>query len=152
MSLFIPRSKTDQAGEGAHAWLSSRAVEALDAWLKLAEITESYVFRSLSYRVGLSQHTTEGTVSRILKERAGADLDRLAETDQIPKEQRDQLADAISGHSLRVGCDQDLFAAGVNIGAIMQGLRWTNPKPPLAYARHLAPATSKLAAKMRQVR
>lgn len=152
MSLFIPRSKTDQAGEGARAWLSSRAVEALDAWLKLTEISEGYVFRSLSYRVSASEHLTEGTVSRILKERAAEYLDRLVEDEQITKDLRDQLVRSISGHSLRVGCDQDLFAAGVDIGAIMQGLRWTNPKQPLAYARHLAPATSKLAAKMRQIR
>ena len=152
MALFIPRSKTDQAGEGARAWLSSRAVSALDAWLALTEITEGFVFRSLSYRVGAQEHLTEGTVSRIIKARAAAYLDQLVADEQISKGQRDQLVRSISGHSLRVGCDQDLFAAGVDIGAIMQGLRWTNPKQPLAYARHLAPATSKLAAKMRQVR
>jgi hypothetical protein len=62
------------------------------------------------------------------------------------------IVEQTSAHSVRVGCDQDLFAAGVDIGAIMQALRWTTPRQPLAYARHLAPVTSKLAAVMRKVR
>jgi len=62
------------------------------------------------------------------------------------------IVTSISSHSLRVGCDQDLFAAGVEIGAIIQGLRWRSPKQPLAYARHLAPSSSKLAATMRKLR
>jgi hypothetical protein len=69
----------------------------------------------------------------------------------LPMEEAESIVAATSAHSLRVGCDQDLFAADVDIGAIMQGLRWTNPKQPLAYARHLAPASSKLAAVMRKI-
>src|SRR3546814_12386318 len=69
-----------------------------------------------------------------------------------PNGKINEIVDATSAHSLRVGCDQDLFAAGVDLGAIMQGLRWTSPKQPLAYARHLAPATSKLASRSEERR
>jgi site-specific recombinase XerD len=151
-SLFIPRSKTDQESEGAWAWLSARSVRHLDAWTKAAEITEGHVFRALSYRVGARGHLTEGTVSRILKARLRAYLASLIERGTMIAEDADAIVRQMSAHSVRIGCDQDLFAAGVDIGAIMQALRWTSPRQPLAYARHLVPVTSQHAALMRKVR
>lgn len=150
-SLFLPRSKTDQEGEGARAWLSARSVQYLDQWIALAELTEGFVFRSLAYRVGAAGHLAEGAVSKIIKNRLRRYLTALADKGLLPHIKINEIVEATSAHSLRVGCDQDLFAAGVDIGAIMQGLRWTSPKQPLAYARHLAPATSKLAATMRGI-
>ena len=150
-SLFVPRSKTDQEGEGARAWLSKRSVQFLDQWIEFADITEGFIFRPLSHRVGAAGHLAEGAVSKIIKDRLRAYLITLADAGTIPHVKINEIVDATSAHSLRVGCDQDLFAAGVDLGAIMQGLRWTSPKQPLAYARHLAPATSKLAATMRQI-
>lgn len=151
-SLFIPRSKTDQEGEGARAWLSSRSVAYLKEWLEAADLTEGYVFRALSYRIGAHGHLSDGAVGKILKARLKTYLNTLAEAGLTTGEKAEELISASSAHSLRVGCDQDLFAAGVDIGAIMQGLRWSNPKQPLAYARHLAPTTSKLAQTMRNVK
>ena len=150
-SLFLPRSKTDQEGEGARAWLSARSVALLDAWLELAGLTNGYVFRALSYRVGSAGHLSEGAVSKILKARLRRYLDESVAEGLLQPIEAAAIVAATSAHSLRVGCDQDLFAAGVDLGAIMQGLRWTNPKQPLAYARHLAPGTSKLAAAMRSI-
>lgn len=150
-SLFVPRSKTDQEGEGARAWLSVRSVRYLDQWIEFAGIEEGYIFRPLSHRVGASGHLAEGAVSKILKSRLRKYLASLADAGQIPQNAINEIVSQTSAHSLRVGCDQDLFAAGVDLGSIMQGLRWTNPKQPLAYARHLAPATSKLASTMRKL-
>jgi site-specific recombinase XerD len=151
-SLFIPRSKTDQEGEGARAWLSARSIDYLDEWLMLAQIVEGFVFRSLSYRVSERGHLSEAAVGAILKTRLDTYLRDLERDGQISPVEREAVVKATSSHSMRVGCDQDLFAAGLDIGAIMQGLRWGNPKQPLAYARHLAPSTSKLAALMRRAR
>lgn len=150
-SLFVPRSKTDQEGEGARAWLSARSVTLVDAWLERADLSEGYVFRPISYRVGAGGHLSEGAVAKILKERLRAYLSSEVEQGRLEHREVEAIVAATSAHSLRVGCDQDLFAAGVDLGAIMQGLRWTSPKQPLAYARHLAPATSKLAAAMRSI-
>ncbi|MBB5711868.1 tyrosine-type recombinase/integrase [Sphingomonas xinjiangensis] len=151
-SLFIPRSKTDQESEGGWAWLSARSVRHLNAWIKVAKIAEGHVFRPLSYRVGARGHLGEGTVSRILKSRLRQYLGDLVERGTMTGEEAATIVAQTSAHSVRVGCDQDLFAAGVDIGAVMQALRWTSPRQPLAYARHLAPATSKAAALMRRVR
>lgn len=150
-ALFIPRSKTDQEGEGARAWLSRRSIGHLDAWIETAALTSGYVFRPLSYRVGLTGHLTEGSVSIILKQHLRAYLGTKVEEGLLDLAEAEAIVQSTSAHSLRVGCDQDLFAAGVDLGAIMQGLRWTNPKQPLSYARHLAPGTSKLAAAMRRI-
>jgi integrase len=150
-SLFILKSKTDQEGEGARVWLSRRSVAHLDAWLAVCGIEEGYVFRPLSYRVGRDEHLYPGAVSKILKARMTAFLQKLVTEGVLTEEQAVMVIANTSAHSFRVGCDQDLFAAGVDIGAIMQGLRWTSPKQPLAYARHLAPATSKLASIMRKI-
>lgn len=149
-SLFIPRSKTDQEGEGARAWLSERSVAYLDEWLALTEIDEGFVFKSLSYRVSERGHLSEAAVGAILKSRLDAYLGELEKAGEISAAERKAIVQTSSSHSMRVGCDQDLFATGLDIGAIMQGLRWSNPKQPLAYARHLAPSTSKLAAMMRR--
>lgn len=150
-SLFILKSKTDQEGEGARVWLSRRSVAHLDAWLAVSRIEDGYVFRPLSYRVGRQEHLYPGAVSKILKARMKAFLAPLVSEGVLTNDQAVMVIANTSAHSFRVGCDQDLFAAGVDIGAIMQGLRWTSPKQPLAYARHLAPATSKLASIMRKV-
>src|SRR3546814_2814218 len=69
----------------------------------------------------------------------------LADAGTIPHVKINEIVSATSAHPLRVGCDQDLFAAGVDIGAIMQGLRWTSPKQPLRSEEH----TSELQSLMR---
>lgn len=48
--LRIRRSKGDQEGEGATAYLSPRSVAALQAWLERAEIGEGPVFRRVIVR------------------------------------------------------------------------------------------------------
>lgn len=90
-------------------------------------------------------------MSKILKQRLRDYFVGLVDKGELEADAVDKIVEATSAHSLCVGCEQDLFAAGVDLGAIMQGLRWTNPKQPLAYARHLAPATSKLASTMRKL-
>ena len=48
--LSIPRSKGDQEGEGATAYLSPRTVGALAAWLEAAGIEHGPVFRRVNVR------------------------------------------------------------------------------------------------------
>jgi integrase len=151
-SLFLPRSKTDQEGEGARVWLSARTMQHVAAWQDAARLIAGYLFRPLSYRVSPAGHLSEGAVAKILKQRLAEHLAPLVERGELKASDAEAIVRDVSAHSLRVGCDQDLFAAGVDIGAIMQGLRWTSPRQPLAYARHLAPASSKLAAVMRSIR
>ena len=48
--LAIDRHRGDQDGEGATAYLSPRSVEAINAWLKAAEIEEGAIFRRVIVR------------------------------------------------------------------------------------------------------
>ncbi|OHD03714.1 MAG: integrase [Sphingomonadales bacterium RIFCSPLOWO2_12_FULL_63_15] len=48
--LSIPRSKGDQEGEGATAYLSPRTVRAIAAWLDAAGIEKGQVFRRVNVR------------------------------------------------------------------------------------------------------
>ena len=48
--LSIPRSKGDQEGEGATAYLSPRTVRAITTWLEAAEIKGGAVFRRVNVR------------------------------------------------------------------------------------------------------
>jgi integrase len=151
-SLFLPRSKTDQEGEGARVWMSAATMEHVAAWRRVAELDTGYIFQSLSDRVSAHGHLSESAVSKILKGRLRQHLGRLVSLKDMSEEEAAKIVSAVSSHSMRVGCDQDLIAGGADIGAIMQGLRWKSPRQALAYARHLAPGTSKLAALMRKVR
>ena len=47
-TIFAPRSKTDQSGEGHYGYLSNETAELLTRWLEKANITEGFVFRKLS--------------------------------------------------------------------------------------------------------
>lgn len=148
-ALHIPHSKTDQEGEGATAWLSSRSMDLLSKWTEAAGITEGYIFRSLSPRKSASGHLDPASISRIIKARVAAGIKARSGVEDGALV--DRVVQSFSGHSLRVGCDQDLVAAGVGLPAIMQALRWKSPRQPLAYARHLAAATSPAAAAIRSL-
>lgn len=59
----------------------------------------------------------------------------------LPDLTRDDLAfwlARISGHSTRVGLNQDLFVAGEDLAGIMDTLRWKSLRMPLVYNRNLA--------------
>jgi integrase len=53
--LFLPRSKTDQMGEGAYAWLSPDSMRRIAAWQQVSEIDEGVLFR----RVGVDRRRAD---------------------------------------------------------------------------------------------
>lgn len=66
-----------------------------------------------------------------------------------------RLLKGISGHSTRVGLNQNLFAAGEDLAGIMDALRWKSPRTPLAYNRNLAAeagAVGRLIGRMERLR
>lgn len=56
----------------------------------------------------------------------------------LTREDLDHWLARISGHSTRVGLNQDLFVAGEDLAGIMDALRWKSPRMPLVYNRNLA--------------
>lgn len=132
-SIHITRSKTDQDGEGAHAYVSKDTMQRIDTWIACAEICDGPLFVSIGPNAG-GERLRSGDIARIMKRRAqAAGLEN---------------AERISGHSARVGASQDAVAAGIDILAIQQAGRWKSARMPARYGERLAVkrgAASKLA-------
>ena len=114
--IQLPRSKTDQTGDGLVRALPSGStgacpVEALTAWLDGAEITEGPVFRPVN-RWGhiLPKQLTPGAINECLKKHG-----RTCGFDFIP---------TLSSHSLRRGMATASAKAGANFKDIKKQGGW----------------------------
>lgn len=147
--LHLPRSKTDQTGQGAWVWLSRSTMTKLDAWQTASGIVEGPVFRrvgvdrrsaaatalaSITYTVGDRPLTRQG-VTGIYRRLVAAAIDAGATA--VSAADAYTLVRAISTHSLRVGLVHDLFAAGEDGSGIALALRWSSPTTALRYGRKL---------------
>lgn len=133
-TIRIRRSKTDQDGQGAEAWLSAETMAALAAWRAVAPQWPAgpdgegprtregdFLFCHLS-RSGAGERMSTEAVRRVVARRTG---------------EANPLAVGFSGHSLRVGAAQDLLAAGVDLPGLMQAGRWSSPVMPARYTERL---------------
>ena len=129
-TVTIRRSKTDQLGEGATAYVGPEAYAALTAWLHEAALTSGPVFRAVSAhgRVGATALHAQ-KVPAILKKLAGRAAPQLRRLGLDPAQ--------VSGHSGRVGMAQDLVGAGLELPAIMQAGRWKTSAMVARYAERL---------------
>src|SRR3546814_14286256 len=66
--LEIPRSKTDQEGEGSVVWLSAETMGRLSAWLTASAITDGAVFR----RINILTNKGEDEGQEVLRHHIGA--------------------------------------------------------------------------------
>jgi len=111
--VTIPRSKTDQEGAGHSVAIPSgsklKPVEALEAWLTAAGITDGPVFRSIAKGGRVSPYgLTPQSVAAVVKVRAeAAGLDPTI----------------FSGHSLRAGFVTSALAAGADVLKVMDVTR-----------------------------
>jgi integrase len=147
--MRIRRSKTDQEGEGALAWLSAETMHRIQDWLDASKTNAGLVFRRINTlnhrtRAGLTREvrhyvggnalTRQGVVA-ILRKRA---LDAIEQGHvKLPPGEEVETIKAISAHSFRVGLTQDLFAAGEDGAQIALAMRWSSPTTALRYAREL---------------
>lgn len=143
--LFVPRSKSDQEGAGAYAYLSARTMTALVMWRDRADVTEGPVFRRL-HRArdkagtdvwtpgsGMTGQSVTLVFRAMLDAAHGASLlGDIAEADY------EHWRQSLTAHSTRVGLTQDLFASGQDLAGIMQALRWKSPQQPARYAQALS--------------
>ncbi len=162
--LEIQKSKTDQTGEGALAWLSAETMTRLSEWLGASGINKGPVFRRINrltskpdrygqqvqrQYLGGQPLTRQGVVA-ILRRRLLQAID-LGLLELEPGTEGD-VARSISAHSFRVGLAQDLFAAGEDGAGIALALRWSSPTTALRYARELAVGSNAAARVLGRVR
>ena len=131
--VFIQTSKTDQEGEGDHRPLSLASTKVLRAWLERAAIDDGAVWRTIppSWR-------GESFVNRI----AGNDVARIFKR---RAQQAGVTADAISGHSTRVGAAQDLIENNFATAAIMLAGGWKTERMVAQYGRKLTASRNAMA-------
>lgn len=141
--LFIPSSKTDQAGEGAHAYLSPATMAAIARWRERARIERGPLFRRVELHFDGSVSRIGGgrlhpnSVSLIFRRLALA-ARKKGLLGEISDQRFEQMLKEISSHSIRVGVAQDNFAAGESLPAIMQAYRWRDAKTVMRYGSKLA--------------
>lgn len=120
--LFILRSKTDQNGVGAYAFLSSKGTRAVIDWIDEAGLKSDHPILTKSQAGGSKTPLDPATISRIIRRRTGRN--------------------DVSAHSTRVGGVQDAFRLGCDLSSIMVAGRWTSPEMPARYARRLTASQS----------
>lgn len=143
--LFVPRSKADQEGSGAYAYLSGRTMTALGVWHSAAELRDGPLFRRLhrsrtkndqdvwTVGTGLSAQSVTLIYRAMLDAAAAQGLLGIIDPAEF-----EAWRNGLTAHSTRVGLTQDLFASGQDLAGIMQALRWKSPAQPARYSQALA--------------
>jgi integrase len=120
-TILIRRSKADQEGQGALTFIACDTLAMIDAWTDARDDQEAPLFTNTG-PAAKSPRMAGGDIARMFKRRASAvGID----------------AARISGHSTRVGCSQDMRAAGLDNGAIMQAGRWKSERMVARYTEAL---------------
>lgn len=125
VEILIPRSKTDQSGEGQICAIPYGnkhicPVTMLKTWLEKSSITDGYVLRAINKQeiisdVGLSPDRVNILLKSIAKSCSLSDSERY------------------SAHSLRRGFATEASKNGASFGAIMKQGRWKHEGTVLGY-------------------
>ena len=125
IEIVVPRSKTDQGGEGQQCAIPYGnahlcPIHTLDVWLNRAKITEGPLFRQIDRWGKLGCDTlTPLALTQIIKKRA--------------KECQFPNAAEFSSHSLRRGLATSASHKGASLKAIMRQGRWRHVSTVLGY-------------------
>jgi len=116
--LALPRSKTDQEGEGANLYVCRETMGAVAAWVRVSGITGGPLFRPVLRNGVGDSPLSMSAIRSVIQRRARAA----------------GVTGRVSGHSLRVGSAQSLVAAGASTAELMQAGRWTDERTATRYA------------------
>ena len=125
IEIMIPRSKTDQTGEGQccaipYGKQNLCSIRALDHWLNQANITNGFIFRKINRWGKLGQESlTPIAITQIIKKRAKECV--------IPN------ANEFSSHSFRRGLASTASQKGASLKSIMRQGRWRHVGTVLGY-------------------
>jgi integrase len=129
MTVFLPRSKRDQEGEGATIGIPrglnplSCPVRAMEAWLRRTRIEWGAVFRRISPGGALENRLSPQGVWKILRRRAA--LARLTV----------DATERLSPHGLRAGFITEAYLKGALDEQVMQHTRQTSLATTQGYRR-----------------
>lgn len=112
LRLKLKKSKTDPHGIGKNLHLSSEAQNAIKEWINKSKISSGKIFRAITANGKIKDSLNSSHVVRIYKKLAW-----LSKVDQ-------SIIKNISGHSMRIGADQDLLLSGATLPILMNRGRW----------------------------
>ena len=122
--VFVPRSKSDIAGDGRLAYLSPETTRLLARWVDAAKLHSGPLFRSLHLNRPYEEALETSSIRRLIKRAT-----RRTRLDPA-------IAAELSGHSMRVGAAQDMMVAGFDALAIMQAGGWKSANVVLRYVEN----------------
>ncbi len=118
-TLLIPRSKTDQEGEGKQVYLQKRTMKAIEKYQKLSGVSEGPLFRRVYQNCKMGKGALGATAIRNMIK----DVAEKAEIDVT----------GISGHSFRVGTAQSLVEGKATMPQLQTAGRWKDSRMPARY-------------------
>lgn len=124
-TALVRRAKNDPEGAGRLCKLSEPTSRLIERWLSTTGITSGPLLRPVYLSFTASRYLAPFTVSRVIKKLA-------ARVEELGK-----AADAISGHSLRVGAAQQLILNGYGILPIMRAGGWRSMNTVARYIEHV---------------
>lgn len=123
-TILVRRTKTDQDGEGAVKYLAPDTLRHLEAWLAGAWLLKGPVFRPVDKLGRAGDTALEAQEVRRLFQKLAANAGVV-----LPRPP--------SGHSTRVGAAQDMLAAGLELGEVMQAGSWKSVTMVARYGERL---------------
>lgn len=141
--FIVPRSKTDQEGEGIIKLLSVRTMRFYRQWRSALAERGVDVSPDTPLLRGINMHGTVGTRLwtcgfRYVVRCAVREALRLIDAGEGVIDYN-AIALQVGGHSFRIGLAQDLTQAGEQLPAICTEGGWKDDRSVIKYARHLAP-------------
>ena len=124
-TLLLRAGKTDPDRRGAMLYLARDTVKLVRAWLEAGGLGGGLLFRSVRKDGAVRGKLDPSQVPRIYK--------RMARRAGLPGD----VADALAGHSTRVGPVQDMIACGIELPAILQSGRWKTTRMVQRYGERL---------------
>lgn len=125
IEIILPRSKTDQLGEGQSCAIpygdtTICPVSTLKQWCEVANISSGYIFRAINKKGIVSNNSIKAEQLNII-------IKSIAKKCNLPH------PDNYSSHSLRRGFATSASQKGASISAIMRQGRWQNSNTALGY-------------------
>lgn len=120
----IRKSKTDHYGNGRLVFGSERSAKLVRKWLRQKPKEIQVIFCAINHGRCVDRPICDRNVNDIIKRGVikVKNCERPSDLD-------------VSGHSLRVGAEQDLLIKGYDLAAIMRAGGWSNPSTVSRYLR-----------------
>ncbi|QGX63078.1 tyrosine-type recombinase/integrase [Alteromonas mediterranea] len=119
-TIFAPRSKNDQAGDGHFGFFSNETASLLKKWLEKAQISEGFIFRKLSPKQTVQEAPMQYQALLKRYEAIGVALNTEGK---------------FTCHSTRTGGVLTLLEADVPMAEIVLSGNWKNETMAIRYAK-----------------